>query len=168
MIVAPGGPECPCGRRGCWERLASGEALGRAARQAAVAGRAPALLDRVAGRIEALRGEHVGELATAGDPVARRLLREFASWVALGLNNLILLTSPETIVLGGGLSELGEAFLVPVRDALSEVFLEQDRRPPVELRRALHGDRAGVVGAAHLAGDRLGSAGLHDPADRAR
>ena len=93
MIVAPDGPECLCGRRGCWEQVASGEALGRAAREAAAAGRAPALRDRAAGRIEQLRGEHVGELASAGDPVARRLLREFASWVALGLNNLILLVS---------------------------------------------------------------------------
>ncbi len=157
MVVAPEGPECLCGRRGCWEQLASGEALGRAARRAADVGKAPALRDRVAGRIESIRGEHVGELATAGDPVARRLLREFASWVALGINNLILLVSPEVVVVGGGLSGLGEVFLAPVRDALSDVYVEQDRRPPVEVRQALHGDRAGVVGAAHLALDLLGS-----------
>ncbi|MYI55685.1 MAG: ROK family protein [Acidimicrobiia bacterium] len=168
MIVAPDGPECLCGRRGCWEQLASGEALGRAARQAAGAGKAPALRDRAAGRIDALRGEHVGELATAGDPVARRLLREFSSWVALGLNNLILVLSPEVIVLGGGLSELGEVFLAPVRDALSEIFVEQGRRPLVEVRRARHGDRAGVIGAAHLARDALGGPDLHRAGGRAR
>ncbi len=168
MIVAPDGPECLCGRSGCWERLASGDALGRAARDAAAAGRAPALRDRVAGRIEQLRGEHVGELATAGDPVARRLLGDIASWVALGLNNLILLTSPQVIVLGGGLSELGEVFLAPVREALSAVFAEQGSRPPVELRRARHGGRAGVIGAAHLALDRLGSPEWHGPPGRAR
>ena len=168
MIVAPDGPECPCGRRGCWEQFASGDALGRAVREAAAAGRSPALRHRVAGRIEELRGEHVGELATAGDPVARRLLAEFASWVALGINNLILLTSPEVIVLGGGLSELGEVLLAPVRDALSKIFVEQGRRPPVELRQARHGDRAGVVGAAHLALDRLGSPEWHGPPERAR
>lgn len=168
MIVAPGGPQCRCGRRGCWEQLASGEALGRAAREAAVAGRAPALRDRVAGRIEVLRGEHVGELAAAGDPAARRLLREFSSWVALGLNNLILVLSPEVIVLGGGLSELGEVFLAPLRDALSEIFLERGRRPRVEVRRARHGDRAGVIGAAHLARDALGGPDLHRAGGRAR
>ena len=168
MIVAPDGPECPCGRRGCWEQLASGDALGRAAREAAAAGKAPALRGRVAGRIEALRAEHVGELATAGDGVARRLLRDFASWVALGMNNLILLVSPQVIVLGGGLCELGEVFLAPVRDALSKVFTEQGRRPPVELRRARHGDRAGVIGAAHLALDRLESPEWHGPSGRAR
>ncbi len=168
MIVAPGGPECLCGRRGCWEQVASGEALGRAARDAARAGGAPALAERVDGRIGDIRGEHVGELATEGDPVARRLLRTFAGWVALGLNNLILLVSPEVVVLGGGLSELGEMFVAPVRDALEEVYLEQHQRPPVGLRGAQHGDRAGAIGAALLALDLLDAPEVHSPAARAR
>ena len=41
MVVDPDGPPCPCGRRGCWERFASGSGLGRLARDAAHAGRAP-------------------------------------------------------------------------------------------------------------------------------
>ena len=167
MIVAPDGPECPCGRRGCWERVASGAALGRAAREAARAGTAPALVECVGGSIEELRGEHVGQLATARDPAARRLMREFADWVALGLNNLILLVAPEVVVLGGGLSELGEVFLEPVRDALADVYLEQHQRPATELRRARHGDRAGAIGAALLAADLLG-VDLRSPPGRAR
>ena len=35
MVVDPAGPPCPCGRRGCWERFASGGGLGRLAREAA-------------------------------------------------------------------------------------------------------------------------------------
>ena len=157
MIVAPGGPPCPCGRSGCWERLASGEALGRMARTAAGAGEAPALAERVAGRIADIRGEHVGGLAAAGDRAARRLLRELAGWVALGLNNLILVLSPEVVVLGGGLSGLGDVFVAPVREALDEVYVERDLRPPVALRAATHGDRAGAIGAALLALDLLES-----------
>ena len=110
----------------------------------------------------------MGELATAGDPVARGLLRELCSWVARGLNNLILVLSPEVVVVGGGLSELGEVFLAPVRDALSEIFVEQPSRPPVEVRQARHGDRAGVVGAAHLALDALAGPDLHGAGGRAR
>ena len=156
MIVAPGGPECPCGRRGCWERVASGDALGRAAREAARAGKAPSLLERVGGRPEALRGEHVGEMAAALDDVALHLMQELAAWVALGLNNLILLLSPEIVVLGGGLSELGEVFAAPVRHALQGVYLEQHQRPVVALETARNGDRAGAIGAALLAVDLLG------------
>ena len=155
MIVAPDGPDCPCGRRGCWERLASGEALGRAARDAARGRRAPALADRVEGRIGELRGEHVGELAAAGDPVALGLLREFCDRVAVGLNNLILVLSPEVVVVGGGMSELGEVFLTPLREALTGISPERRRRPTVALRQACHGDRAGVIGAAFLALDEL-------------
>ena len=39
MVVDPNGPSCPCGRRGCWERFASGAGLGVLAREAALAGR---------------------------------------------------------------------------------------------------------------------------------
>ena len=39
MVVDPAGPPCPCGRRGCWERFASGAGLGLLAREAALAGR---------------------------------------------------------------------------------------------------------------------------------
>ncbi len=38
MVVDPAGPACPCGRRGCWERFASGAGLGVFAREAALAG----------------------------------------------------------------------------------------------------------------------------------
>ena len=39
MVVDPDGPRCPCGRRGCWERYASGSGLAMLAREAATARR---------------------------------------------------------------------------------------------------------------------------------
>ena len=44
MIVDPNGPPCPCGKRGCWERFASGTGLGRLARDAAHGGRLDAVV----------------------------------------------------------------------------------------------------------------------------
>ncbi len=49
MVVDPDGPDCPCGRRGCWERFASGSALARYGQEAATAGRLPGVLDRIGG-----------------------------------------------------------------------------------------------------------------------
>ena len=59
MVVDPTGPTCPCGKRGCWERFASGSGLGRLAREAAHAGRLDAVVSLAGGDAESVRGEHV-------------------------------------------------------------------------------------------------------------
>ena len=59
MVVDPHGPPCPCGKRGCWERYASGSGLGRLAREAAHAGRAQRVIDLAGGDPENVKGEHV-------------------------------------------------------------------------------------------------------------
>ncbi len=94
MVVVPDGEACPCGRRGCWERYASGSGLALLGRSAAVAGRAPDLVAR-AGRADAVRGEDVVASASAGDPGGRAVMEEFGGWVALGLANLVNLLDPD-------------------------------------------------------------------------
>ena len=59
MVIDPDGPRCPCGKRGCWERFASGSGLGRLGREAAEAGDAPRLVELAGGDPESVRGEHV-------------------------------------------------------------------------------------------------------------
>ena len=68
MIVDPDGPPCPCGRRGCWERYASGSGLGHLARQAA---RWPTGRRRAAGGVDDVRGEDVPTRPHGGDAGAR-------------------------------------------------------------------------------------------------
>jgi glucokinase len=151
MVVDPRGPLCPCGRRGCWERFASGSGLGRLARDAAAAGRAGAVVDLAGGDPEAVRGEHVTAAALAGDRGALAILREFGWWVALGIANLVNVLDPEVVVVGGGLAEAGELLLSPVRERFAELVLAPEHRPPVRIAAAELGERAGAVGAALLA-----------------
>lgn len=152
MLVDPHGPPCPCGRRGCWERYASGSGLGRLARDAAAAGRADAIVERAGGDAEAVRGEHVTAAASDGEPEARRVLADFAWWVAVGLANLVDLLDPEVVVVGGGLVEAGDLLLDPVREAYAGLVLAHDHRPPARIVAASLGSDAGAVGAALLAG----------------
>ena len=158
MVIDPGGFECPCGRRGCWERYASGSALGRQAREAAVAalaeGRQTVLLDLVAGDPTALRGEHVTAAALAGDVMARELLVAFGRWVAMGLVNLVNVLDSEILVLGGGLIEAGDLLMGPVRAGYEELVLASSHREPVPIVPATLGERAGAWGAALLAAAR--------------
>jgi glucokinase len=151
MLVDPHGPPCPCGRRGCWERFASGSGLGRLARDAAAAGRADRLVALAGGDPEAVRGEHVTRAAADGDAEASAVLAQFAWWVAVGVANLVDLVDPELVVIGGGLVEAGDVWLDPVRTAYAGLVLAHDHRPPIGIVGARLGPDAGAVGAALLA-----------------
>jgi glucokinase len=151
MVVDPAGPACPCGRRGCWERYASGSGLGRLAREAAHAGQAPILVEMAGGDPELVRGEHVTEAATSGDHEAKAVMARFAWWLALGLSNLAEVLDPDVFVLAGGMVEAGEVLLEPTRQAFREVALVGSRRPAVRIVGAALGERAGALGAAVLA-----------------
>ncbi|MGZ4760309.1 MAG: ROK family protein, partial [Acidimicrobiales bacterium] len=153
--VDPNGPPCPCGRRGCWERYASGSGLGRIARDAAHAGRADSVVALAGGDPDAVRGEHVTRAAADGDAEALELMREFAWWVALGVSNLENLLDPGVVVIGGGLAEAGELLLAPTRDAYADLVLAHDHRPPARIVGAALGADAGAIGSVLLAGDLL-------------
>lgn len=153
MVVDPSGPPCPCGRRGCWERFASGSGLGRLARDAAAAGRADRVVALAGGDPEAVRGEHVTTAVLEGDPDALAVLHDFAWWVALGVANLVHILDPEVVVIGGGLVAAGEALLAPTRAAYTGLVLAEGHRPVVRIVAAALGPEAGAIGAGLLAAD---------------
>ena len=128
-IVMRGGEVCPCGRRGCWEQYASGSALRRMA--------------------NGVSGEEVLLRVAQEDAEALRVLEEFASWVALGLFNLVNTLDPQVIVLGGG---LGSSAVLRhfVADALGKQMPPSELRPAPLLVTAQLGHEAGAIGAALL------------------
>lgn len=151
MCVDPQGPRCPCGRRGCWERFASGSGLARLARDAAFAGRIPGVVLLAGGDPEDVRGEHVTRAAATGDAGAVSVMADFGWWVALGVAALVNVLDPEVVVIGGGLVAAGPMLLEPTRAAFDDLVLAPRHRPEVEIVEAALGERAGAVGAALLA-----------------
>jgi glucokinase len=151
VVVDPSGPACSCGRRGCWERYASGSGLARLAREAASAGRLRGVIAEVSGDPESVRGEHVTAAASAGDPGALEVMGELGWWIALGLANLTALLDPSVIVIGGGLVSAGELLLEPTRRAFAEISYATHDRPQVRIVEAELGELAGAVGAALVA-----------------
>ncbi len=130
MVVQPDGPFCPCGRRGCWERFASGRGL-----QMLAGGR---------------KGEDVVEAARAGDRESLVIIDAFAHWVALGLVNLTNVLDPACIVLGGGLATAPDMFLPPINREFLALIYSPENRPQPLLAFARLGERAGAIGAALL------------------
>ena len=150
MVVDPDGPPCPCGRRGCWERFASGSALARLGQEAATAGHLEAVLERRGGRVAEVRAEDVTAAARHGDPDALAILDVFGHWMAIGLVNLTNVFDPELFVLGGGLVELQDLVVDPIRAWFGELLYAPSFRPHPRLEVARLGERSGAIGAALL------------------
>ncbi|WP_130013328.1 ROK family glucokinase [Serinicoccus sediminis] len=152
--LVPGGLPCECGNRGCWEQYASGRALARLAREAALAGggRAAGLLEAAPdGDAPELTGEHVSRTARQGDPASREILAEVGRWLGVGLAGVVASLDPGTVVVGGGASLAGDLLLDPARETLARTLVGRGHRPVPPVRAARLGGRAGVVGAADLA-----------------
>jgi glucokinase len=152
MRVVPDGRLCACGNRGCWEQYASGTALGQTAREVARSSPAAAalLLERVDGDPDRLTGEHVATAAAEGDPLALELLAEVGSWLGQGIADLSAVLDPEVVVIGGGVSVLGEMLLGPARERLERALPGRGFRPGPRVVGARLGAQAGMVGAADL------------------
>lgn len=97
--VDPAGPVCPCGQRGCLEMAASGSGLARSWGA----------------------GDSVRELFTTsggGDPDAMAVRDRLVEQVAAAVRLLVLAVDPDRVVIGGGLSSLGDELLGAVRTVL--------------------------------------------------
>ncbi|TKJ30445.1 ROK family glucokinase [Blastococcus sp. CCUG 61487] len=151
MRVVPDGRLCACGNRGCWEQYASGSALGQTAREVAGTSRAAAqLLERVDGDPERLTGEDVARAAHDGDPLALELVTDVGLWLGQGIADLAAVLDPEVVVIGGGVSVLGEMLLDPARERLERALPGRGFRPAPRIVAAELGAEAGLVGAADL------------------
>ena len=84
-----------------------------------------------------------------GDPVAGQILRETAEDLAFGLSHVVHLLHPELIVLGGGLSLLGEPLRAAVAAGLPR-FLMEAFQPGPRVMLAVLGEDAVPVGAIRL------------------
>jgi glucokinase len=123
------------GQMGCFEAEASGPAVARRAAAAGLWGLSP---------------EAVATRARLGDRTARAVLEETASWLAMGVANIVSLLNPQMVVLGGGLMQIGDMLLATIRSQVLRWAQPQAaRQARIELSRL--GEDAGLLGAARLA-----------------
>jgi glucokinase len=156
IIVEPNGPRCGCGNLGCWEQVASGRAIDRLGREAALEQPHSLMVELAGGRPEEVTGRHVTEAGHKGDPVAVRILAEVGRRLGEGIAGLANVLDPEVVVVGGGVIEAGELLLGPARRAFVESVEASEHRPEVPILAAAMGNDAGAVGAADLALVELG------------
>lgn len=140
---------CDCGKRGCWETLASGPALVRFATEV-VTLNPDCSLARILGT-HPVTGESVVAAADAGDATARALVTEVGRSLGQGIADLVAIFDPELVVVGGGLGSIGESIIGPARRVLYDSIHGGKLRVPPTVQVAALGPAAGAIGAAILA-----------------
>jgi glucokinase len=148
VVSSAGGVLCDCGKRGCWETVASGPALVRVAREVMALNPDGSLARKLGGG--RITGQDVTAAADGGDEVARGLVAQVGAELGQGLSNLISIFDPDLIVVGGGLGSVGESLLGPARRVATDALHGGQHRllPPILV--AGLGPDAGAIGAAEL------------------
>ena len=152
LAIDPHGEPCVCGLRGCLATLVGGPALAARARallseypRSSLSGHEPSI-------------DMLEDAALAGDDLALRVSREAAEHLGIAIAGLLNVMNPTLVVLGGGLSRLGEILLAPLRETV-------DRRTLVssvsasQLRTSELGHRSTAIGASTM----VLEAALSDP-----
>lgn len=128
MIIDPNGPKCGCGKNGCLEALASGSAIKRKTGMNAIA---------------------VELAARQGDKRAKAVINDVAHYLSIGIGNLVNIFNPEMIVVGGGLSNMRELLISPIKKEFKRFALVLPAKN-VKIAKAKLGSKSGVLGAAAL------------------
>ena len=151
MTLAPDGPACNCGNRGCWETLVGPAAILDRLRQAAREGRVPLLLSLpgVEGDLQAIRMAHVFEAAERGDGVVLNVLDDVGRYLGIGIASLLNALNPSQVVLGGALSVAG-SYLLPRIQREVETRALAAARANVEIKLSAFKFDACVMGGVSL------------------
>lgn len=147
---------CRCGQLGCLEALAGGTALARDGQLAARRGSSPFLvkLDQAGAQITAAE---VGRAAQHGDAHCVELVTRSAQLVGETLSRLVNFFNPSLVLIGGGVSDVGDLYLANVRQVIFNRSLPLATRS-LRVERAPLGDVAGLKGAGFMVIDELLSA----------
>lgn len=150
MVIQHGGAPCNCGRRGCWEAYASATGLIRMTREAMEA-HPESLLHTVAAQNGCVEGRTAFDAAVQGDETALGLCRDYVSYLAAGVTNLINILQPEAVAIGGGVAAAPDRLLLtPLREIVERECYPRHTGQLPRIVRAELGNDAGIIGAALL------------------
>ena len=150
MTIDVNGLRCKCGNIGCLEMLVSGTAVAREAVRRIGCGESSSLTEMVEGKIENITAEKVEVAARRGDSLALEVILEAATYLGIGMVNLVNIFNPEMIIVGGGMAKMGDLLLEPARQVVRKRAFSLSAQA-VRIVPAQLGDNGGVLGAAIFA-----------------
>lgn len=150
QTILPNGPYCGCGNQGCLEALCSGPAIIAEGVRLFKSGQAPVLVKICSNDVRNVTPETMAQAAREGDEAVGAGIFHIATLLGIGVANMVTSLHPELVVLGGGVSKMGDLLLEPVRN----VVRKRVRMFPVDdvrIETSSVGEGAGLLGAIALA-----------------
>lgn len=154
ICVDKNGPICVCGNTGCLEALAGGPAIANQGVKAIQEGRQTVLSEYYKRNNGSLTSIDIGNAAREGDAVAIEIIRNSGRIIGEVIAGLVNFFNPGMIIIGGGVSKLGNLFLSSIRQSILKRSLPLATRDLSILFSDL-GDDAGVIGAVSMAMDMM-------------
>ncbi len=140
--------QCGCGRKGCLETYCSATGVARTAREFLVQRTDPSLLRNIPA--EEIVSKDVYDAAVKGDKLAQDIFEYTGTILGTALANFIAFSSPEAIILFGGLAKSGDYIMKPVQKAMEENVLKIYEGKTKLLLSQLKDADAAVLGASAL------------------
>jgi glucokinase-like ROK family protein len=144
MTIDENGAVCSCGNRGCLETMAGGRAIGYRAAEAVRTGQRTQLSSIKPPEKIVIRD--VIAAARSGDLLAQHLISEAGGHVGTAVANIVNFFNPGLIVIGGGVAQIGDLLIDPIRQAVSQRSLKV-ASSAVRITTALLGPRSSAIGA---------------------
>ena len=145
--VRNNGRQCGCGKTGCLETYCSATGVARTAREWLEASNEPSLLREV----ETISSKDVYDAAKAGDALARRIFDYTGRMLGRSFADFVAFSSPEAIVLFGGLARAKEYIYEPMLEAMNENLLPLWKGKIKIVFSSLKESDAAILGASALA-----------------
>jgi glucokinase len=146
VTIIPDGPLCSCGHRGHLESVTSGPAIAHWVEQEISQG-IPSSLD---GK-QPIKAEDISKAASQGDALAIGALSRAGTYLGIAVADYLHIFNPSVVIIGGGVSQSGEALFAPLRKAMNEHVMSPKYLENLTLTTASLGDEVGLMGALALA-----------------
>lgn len=155
ITVNESGPLCSCGNTGCLETVASCAAIIQNVRTAIEKGIDSKIREAAAGDLDNVSIERIAQAAVEDDSLAYRVLQRSASYIGIGLANLVNLLNPRVVIFGGALfREIPTLIDDPLRRIIKQRSLEKSAHE-VQLWVSKLGSEASALGAARMMAEKI-------------
>ncbi|MDE6560326.1 MAG: ROK family protein [Muribaculaceae bacterium] len=142
------GRMCGCGRTGCLEAYCSATGVARTAREFLEIRQEPSVLRNI--DIEDITSKDVYDAAMAGDKIAKDIFEYTGKILGEAFADMVAFSSPQAIILFGGLAKSGDLLLKPLKEAFEKNVMPIFRGKTQILLSELKESDAAVLGASAL------------------